>query len=177
MPARLARLSHAPFACALISCAALLPCTHADDAPNEASFTVSAEHTAVPVTEAPRAGWIERRDTLRFGGFGLSVVQRINPQTGLPAQEGTRWGDAFVGVIGHKPETYMASNWSPWDFLNVHVRLQGDAIDIVHWADTQHLADLPAQPVYDQTRLLAVEGVTGVMGDTGAQSAKGVTRP
>lgn len=57
------------------------------------------------------------------------------------------------------------------------VRLQGDAIDIVHWADTQHLADLPAQPVYDQTRLLAVEGVTGVMGDTGAQSAKGVTRP
>lgn len=57
------------------------------------------------------------------------------------------------------------------------VRLQGDAIDIVHWADTQHLADMPAQPVYDQTRLLAVEGVTGVMGDTGAQSAKGVTRP
>jgi probable phosphoglycerate mutase len=33
------------------------------------------------------------------------------------------------------------------------VRLQGDAIEIVHWADTQHLEGLPAQPVYDQTRL------------------------
>lgn len=33
------------------------------------------------------------------------------------------------------------------------VRLQGDAIEIVHWADTQHLVGLPAQPVYDQTRL------------------------
>ena len=40
------------------------------------------------------------------------------------------------------------------------VRLQGDAIEIVHWADTQHLADLPAQPVYDQTRLLPAESVT-----------------
>ena len=46
------------------------------------------------------------------------------------------------------------------------VRLQGDAIDIVHWADTQHLADLPAQPVYDQTRLLRAEGVAGVAGVT-----------
>ncbi|EER58090.1 Phosphoglycerate mutase [Acidovorax delafieldii 2AN] len=33
------------------------------------------------------------------------------------------------------------------------VRLQGDAVEIVHWADTQHLVGLPAQPVYDQTRL------------------------
>lgn len=33
------------------------------------------------------------------------------------------------------------------------VRLQGDMIEIVAWADTRHLADLPPQPVYDQTRL------------------------
>ncbi len=39
------------------------------------------------------------------------------------------------------------------------VRLQGDAIEIVHWADTQHLAGMPAQPVYDQTRLQRAEGV------------------
>lgn len=145
-----ARLDKAALVCAVLSCAALLPCAHAADAPGEASFVVSEEHTTTPVTEAPRAGWIERRDTLRFGGFGLSVVQRINPQTGLPAQEGTRWGDAFVGVIGHKPETYMASNWSPWDFLNVHVRLQGDAADLpqptrlgllVHAHITQPTAD------------------------------------
>lgn len=35
------------------------------------------------------------------------------------------------------------------------LRLQGDAMDIVSWADTQHLADLPAQPVYDQTKVAA----------------------
>ena len=34
------------------------------------------------------------------------------------------------------------------------VRLQGDAMEVLHWADTRHLADLPAQPVYDQKKLL-----------------------
>ncbi len=34
------------------------------------------------------------------------------------------------------------------------VRLSGDAIDILHWADTRHLDGLPDQPVYDQKRLL-----------------------
>jgi probable phosphoglycerate mutase len=33
------------------------------------------------------------------------------------------------------------------------VRLQGDAVEIVSWADTAHLADLPPQPVYDQQKL------------------------
>ena len=33
------------------------------------------------------------------------------------------------------------------------VRLRPGAIDILHWADTRHLQGLPAQPVYDQTRL------------------------
>lgn len=33
------------------------------------------------------------------------------------------------------------------------VRIEGDAIDILTWADTQHLAGMPAQPVYDQSRL------------------------
>ena len=34
------------------------------------------------------------------------------------------------------------------------VRFDGDAIEILVWADTRHLSDLPAQPVYDQTRLV-----------------------
>jgi 2,3-bisphosphoglycerate-dependent phosphoglycerate mutase len=34
------------------------------------------------------------------------------------------------------------------------VRVRGDAIDILNWADTQHLADLPPQPVYDQIKLV-----------------------
>lgn len=33
------------------------------------------------------------------------------------------------------------------------VRLHGETIEIVDWADTRHLADLPPQPVYDQQRL------------------------
>lgn len=33
------------------------------------------------------------------------------------------------------------------------VRVRGEAIEIVEWADTRHLADLPPQPVYDQQRL------------------------
>lgn len=35
------------------------------------------------------------------------------------------------------------------------VRLHGDAIDILQWADTRHLDGLPEQPVYDQTRLVS----------------------
>jgi probable phosphoglycerate mutase len=33
------------------------------------------------------------------------------------------------------------------------VRLRGERVEILQWADTGHLADLPAQPVYDQTKL------------------------
>ena len=34
------------------------------------------------------------------------------------------------------------------------VRVAGDAVEVLQWADTRHLADLPAQPVYDQKKLL-----------------------
>jgi probable phosphoglycerate mutase len=33
------------------------------------------------------------------------------------------------------------------------VRFAADAMDILDWADVRHLADLPAQPVYDQSRV------------------------
>lgn len=33
------------------------------------------------------------------------------------------------------------------------IRITGEAVDIVSWADTQHLADLPEQPRYDQRAL------------------------
>jgi probable phosphoglycerate mutase len=33
------------------------------------------------------------------------------------------------------------------------VRIQGEAIEILDWADARHLADMPAQPVYDQSKL------------------------
>ena len=34
------------------------------------------------------------------------------------------------------------------------VRIDGDAVQVLDWADVRHLADLPAQPVYDQKKLL-----------------------
>jgi probable phosphoglycerate mutase len=39
----------------------------------------------------------------------------------------------------------------------IRVRDEG-AIDILHWADTRHLADLPPQPVYDQQKVAATAG-------------------
>jgi 2,3-bisphosphoglycerate-dependent phosphoglycerate mutase len=33
------------------------------------------------------------------------------------------------------------------------VRIEGEAIEILNWADTAHLADMPPQPVYDQSSL------------------------
>ena len=38
------------------------------------------------------------------------------------------------------------------------VRLNGDAIELLHWADVRHLADLPPQPVYDQAKLVVRGG-------------------
>lgn len=34
------------------------------------------------------------------------------------------------------------------------IRVRDGGIDIVDWADTRHLADLPPQPVYDQAKLV-----------------------
>ena len=38
------------------------------------------------------------------------------------------------------------------------VRFRDGGIDILAWAEVQHLADLPPQPVYDQRRFAATEG-------------------
>jgi probable phosphoglycerate mutase len=38
------------------------------------------------------------------------------------------------------------------------IRVRDGAFDILAWADTRHLADLPPQPVYDQQKFAASEG-------------------
>ena len=38
------------------------------------------------------------------------------------------------------------------------IRVREGAMDILTWADTRHLADLPPQPVYDQRKFAATEG-------------------
>ena len=35
------------------------------------------------------------------------------------------------------------------------IRVTEGVFEILSWADTQHLADLPPQPVYDQKKLVA----------------------
>ncbi len=50
------------------------------------------------------------------------------------------------------------------------VRLSGEVIEIVDWADTRHLADLPPQPVYDQQRL-ARERAAALMAETTSPEA------
>jgi hypothetical protein len=96
----------------------------------DSAFLPDETHSETTVQEAPREGWTEHVDAIRFGDYGLRVVQRINPETGLPPQEGRRWGDAFVGISGHKPARYMSSNWSPWWFVSARVRLDGDEEDL-----------------------------------------------
>jgi probable phosphoglycerate mutase len=34
------------------------------------------------------------------------------------------------------------------------VRVSGEGVEVLDWADVRHLADMPAQPVYDQAKLL-----------------------
>lgn len=120
--------------CFLMTCCALSAC--AQDAPGEAlvasdsAFLAAESHTATTVTEAPRDGWEERKSTVRFGAYGMTVTQRLDPATGLPPQTGRRWGDAFVGIAGKKPRAYMSSNWSPWFFLSAAIRLEGDEADL-----------------------------------------------
>ncbi len=92
----------------------------------DSAFLPNETHTETEVQEAQREGWTEHVDSIRFGDYSLRVVQRLNPDTGLPAQDGRRWGDSFVGISGHKPARYMSSNWSPWWFLTAEVHLEGD---------------------------------------------------
>ncbi len=41
------------------------------------------------------------------------------------------------------------------------IRVRDGVFDILAWADTRHLADLPPQPVYDQRKLLATRDAAG----------------
>jgi hypothetical protein len=96
---------------------------------SDSAFLAEETHAVTTVEEAGREGWAEHQDTVRFGAYGFSVVQRLDPATGLPAPA-QRWGDTFVGIAGKEPASYMASNWSPWDFLACAVRLRGDDTDV-----------------------------------------------
>ena len=97
---------------------------------SDSSFQAAEQHETTRVKDGDkRAGWAEHRDTVRFGAYSLVVTQRIDPASGFPPPART-WGDAFVGIGGKRPAFYMASNWSPWDFLSARIRLAGEDKDI-----------------------------------------------
>ena len=90
-------------------------------------FSPGEKHEATVVAEeGKRKGWKQTVDTVRFGAYSISVTRRIDPATGSTAPVRS-WGDSFFGFIGKKPASYMASNWSPWDFMSAAIRLEGDA--------------------------------------------------
>ena len=92
----------------------------------DSRFSASESHKVVTVTEGTRQGWEQRTWSVRFGGFGVSVTQRIDPETGFPPERRT-WGDSFFGIQGHKERPYFSANWSPWTFLEPRIRPKGDA--------------------------------------------------
>lgn len=107
----------------LVGLAAVLSMAAAADS----RFQASESHSTQLIAEGERKGWTEHVQSVRFGAYGLSVTQRLDPDSGLPQQGRFIWGDAFVGISGDKPAAYMASNWSPWSFLSCAVTLDGDA--------------------------------------------------
>lgn len=92
---------------------------------SDSFFLPGENHSVTEVKEAARAGWYEHVDSVGFGAYGMTVTQRINPETEMPEADKRRWGDSFVGIIGKKPAVYMASNWSPWSFLSAEITLDG----------------------------------------------------
>ena len=92
---------------------------------SDSFFLPGESHSVTEVEEGARKGWMEHVDSVRFGAYGMTLTQRLNPETGMPEAEKRRWGDSFVGVVGKKPAAYMASNWSPWWFLDAEVTLDG----------------------------------------------------
>ncbi len=92
---------------------------------SDSFFLPGESHSVAEVKEAAREGWAEHVDSVRFGAYGMTVTQRINPETNMPEAGKRRWGDSFVGIRGKKPAVYMASNWSPWSFLSAEITLDG----------------------------------------------------
>ncbi|MBI2299495.1 MAG: hypothetical protein HYU66_11230 [Armatimonadetes bacterium] len=117
-------------AIAVLSAAALAVPLPPDWDPSDSAFQATESHTTKLVEEGDRKGWSEHVDSVRFGAYGFSVTQRLDPEHGQPEQARQVWGDAFVGIAGMKPAFYMSSNWSPWDFLSAAVRLEGDAAEV-----------------------------------------------
>jgi probable phosphoglycerate mutase len=101
---------------------------------------------------APPGGESQRQFQARVRGGGLErLTQRHPGQTLLMVTHG--------GVLDM---IYRAAHGLPLggprqcDIPNAgisRVRTDGHALEILSWADTAHLADLPPQPVYDQTRV------------------------
>lgn len=91
----------------------------------DSAFVAAETHAATPVTAGERAGWMETKDTVRFGRYSLVVTRRLDPATNLPSPQ-LHWDDSFVGILGKQVAFYMQSGWSRWNFLLAAIHLEGD---------------------------------------------------
>ena len=80
----------------------------------------------------------------------MTEVVLIRVRDGGRASRGGRAPPRCLGLNGPRQSDIPNAG------LN-RIRVRGDAIDILDWADTRHLADLPPQPVYDQKSLAGAE--------------------
>ena len=127
------RLNPIRLACAFLSAAICFVSIHtpANAEPGDPYTGPSLTHRVKKVASGkpdkpdPREGWDEHKWSADFGTYGLSVTQRVDPETGHPPLK-RQWGDSFVGIRGHKPYRYASANWSPWTFVNAFVTLKGD---------------------------------------------------
>lgn len=110
------------------------------------------------------AQWIEFQADYAFAGgestrqFHARVMQAVHALAAKHRQQTlvvvTHGGvlDMIYRTARALPLSGPRQSHIPNAGLN-RVRIQGDVIDIISWADTQHLADMPPQPVYDQAKL------------------------
>lgn len=114
------------------------------------------------------AGWLrfeedyampEGESTRQFHGRVMDAVQRLvaaHPQQKLVVV--THGG--VLDMIYRTARALGLNGPRQSDIPNAglnRIRVRDGGIDILDWADTRHLADLPPQPVYDQRKLVATE--------------------
>jgi len=101
-----------------------------DGSSGNSRFRKHESHHITTIDKEPRKGWREHKWNVRFGAFGFTVLQRLDPKTGFPPRKRT-WGDSFFGVVGHKEKAYFSANWSPWTFLEPQIRLAGSPDEVL----------------------------------------------
>ena len=102
----------------------------------------------------------EGESTRRFHARVMDAVQRVVAQHGNGRVVLVTHG-GVLDMIYRTARSLGLSGPRVSEIPNAgfnRIRVREGGIDILEWADTRHLADLPPQPVYDQQRLATTAG-------------------